>query len=69
MIRHVLAGALFIAALAFMQCGCGGPAAAESLYTSQQLACVDLAKTREEADACRARVRAEWATSDAGGDR
>jgi hypothetical protein len=49
--------------------GCGAWAAqeAEAGYLSQQLTCVDQAKTLEESRACRQRVKDAWAKD--GGDQ
>ena len=49
-------------------CLAGCAASAESAYLSQQLSCVDQAKTLEESRACRQAVKDAWA-KDAGGDR
>lgn len=57
-----LLGALFILA---HQCTACTPVAGENArtagdYEAAQLACVDHAKTREEADACRCTVKAQY---------
>jgi hypothetical protein len=54
--------------------GCSaGPQVSEAAYATEQLRCVDSAKTRDEADACRAKVRERWGIAetvhDAGGAR
>lgn len=52
--------------------GCVGqtatPAAAESAYLAEQLACIDKAKTLEESRTCRDGVKARWAAVDGGSD-
>ena len=50
--------------LAVIMTACSSPQAkareAAATYAADQLACVDNAMSRVDADACRAKVRAEW---------
>ena len=58
------AGMKFVVVVCCFALGCAGTGqsskAAEAAYLSQQLACVDAAKTIEDSHACRADVRKRW---------
>jgi len=63
-------------AIASILIGCSAgmkSAEAEATYLGQQLRCVDQAKTRDESEECRRKVRLAWGisetTRDAGADR
>ena len=64
----LFAGAVTVG-LDLQACGAGPvEIAAPAAYLAEQLACVDQSVTRDEATACRNRVKARWA-ADAGADR
>lgn len=68
-VEIVLCALLVAGAGATAEVACGGAqaTAASAAYLAEQLACVDQAQTRDEATACRNRVKARWAASPDGG--
>lgn len=60
---------LVVTVYMFVGCAAADPKVeAAAGFAAQQLACVDNNADKPAIDACRAKVRAEWAV-DAGGDR
>jgi hypothetical protein len=72
--RQIVAMGVIAAIAACEACGAfqGTPSAADeatvAAYQAEQLACVDSAETRGDADACRARVRARFGRLDGGAE-
>ncbi|MBA2683257.1 MAG: hypothetical protein H0U66_02025 [Gemmatimonadaceae bacterium] len=65
----LLTGLVIVCARLVAGCVPADPKAeAATGYAAMQLACVDTYADKHNIDACRAKVRAEWAV-DAGGDR
>lgn len=62
--------AIAVSAAITLAASCTAPRTAEDAFRAEETACVTSAKSREEADSCRAEVRARWGlrVRDGGGD-
>ena len=65
-LKNILIAYIIASAVAY---ACTPQREAEDAYTAEHLACIEHAKTKAQADACRDKVRAEWHQLDAGGDQ